>query len=134
MTAADAPISEAQKLKLPRQIQYLLGQTTQLLVRDAGLTQREFEVLADELLIEVSFFRDEGLDLDRYHIDKILPKGLMVLAQSDLAAPDPLRVTVVTPPKSVCRRIFEGTRSGLWDLIKIAFGAALGWIAAHFGR
>jgi len=119
--------SQARKLKLLSQIQYLLGQTTRLLVRDAGLTQKEFEVLADEQLIEVSFFRDDGPDLDRYHLDKILPKGLAILAQDFVAEPDPLRVAVGPPHKSVYMRIFEGTRSGLWDLIKIAFGAVWGW-------
>jgi len=88
---------------------------------------KEFEVLADEQLIEVSFFRDDGPDLDRYHLDKILPKGLAILAQDFVAEPDPLRVAVGPPHKSVYMRIFEGTRSGLWDLIKIAFGAVWGW-------
>jgi hypothetical protein len=84
-------------------------------------------------LIEVSFFEDEGPVLDRYHIDKILPKGELILAQEVLAEPDPLLVSIVTPKKSVCRHIYEGTRSGLWDLIKIAVGAALGWyLKKHF--
>jgi len=95
MTEAADIIPLVQKLKLLQKLQILLGQTERLLVRDAGLTQKEFEVLADEQLIEVSFFRDDGPDLDRYHIEKILPKGLAILADNALADPDPLLVTVV---------------------------------------
>jgi hypothetical protein len=133
MTEAADIIPLVQKLKLLQKLQILLGQTERLLVRDAGLTQKEFEVLADEQLIEVSFFRDDGPDLDRYHIEKILPKGLAILADDALADPDPLLVTVVPQHKSIYRRIYEGTRSGLWDLIKIAIGAVIGWfLKRHF--
>lgn len=131
--AADT-ISLAQKLKALRQIQYLIGQKGRPLARACGITQDEFAILANEEMIEVTFFRDEGPDLDRYYIEKILPAGDAILAMASVAPPDPLPITLVTPPKSLCRRIFDGTRSGLWDLIKIAFGAALGWLAAHFGK
>jgi hypothetical protein len=132
MTEAADTISQVQKLKLLRKLQILLGQTERLLARDAGLTQKEFEVLADEQLIEVSFFRNEGPDLDRYHIDKILPKGFAILADDALTAPDPLPVIVVTPPKSVWRQIVDWMRSKLWDLIKIAFGAVVGAVLGWY--
>ena len=53
--------------------------------------------------------------------------GLGILAQGDVAELKPLRVSVVPPHKSICRRVFEKTRSGFWDVIKIAAGAVLGW-------
>jgi hypothetical protein len=126
MPLDDDTISLAQKLKLLRKLEILLGQTERLLARDAGLTEEEIAILANTELIEVSFFQDDGPVLDRYHIDKILPKGLAILADDALAAPDPLLVTVLPQHKSISRHIFDQTRSGLWDLIKIAFGAAIG--------
>lgn len=132
MPEVDGTIPLAQKLKALRQIQFATGQTERPLVRACGITQKEFEVLADERLIEVSFSKDEGPDLDRYYVDKILPAGFAILAQAHAAEPDPVRVSVVSQSKSVWRRMYEGTRSGLWDLLKIAFGAGLGAILAHY--
>ena len=126
-------LTAAQKLKLLRQIQYRIGQERRPLARACGLTEDEFAILADEELIEVTFFQDAGPDLDRYNIERILPKGDAILVQAFVAEPDPLRVSVVPQHKSIYKRIFEGTRSGLWDLIKIAFGAVLGWLLKkHF--
>ena len=120
MPSSDAPLPQAQKLRALRQIQFALSQAEEPLARACGLTQDELAVLANEELIEVFFSKDEGPDLDRFHVSRILPEGLSVLAQAYVAEPDPLRVAVVPPHKSVCKRIYEGTRSGLWDLIKIA--------------
>ena len=60
-------------------------------------------------------------------MDTISEAGLGILALGDVAEPDPLRVSVVPQHKSVWRRAFEATRTGVWDVIKIAFGAVLGW-------
>ena len=124
-------MTSAQKLKLLRQIQYLLGQQERLLARNAGLTEEEFVELAKEQLIEVSFFEDEGPVLDRYHIDCILPKGELILAQEVLAEPDPLRITVVTPQKSAWQRIYEAMGNKLlaaiMNALSAAIGAVIGW-------
>lgn len=124
-------MTSAQKLKLLRQIQYLLGQSSRLLARNAGLTEEQFVELATEELIEVSLFEDDGPVLDRYHIDKILPKGELILAQEVLAEPDPLRITVVTPPKSVWQRIYEAMGNKLlaaiMNALSAAIGAVIGW-------
>ena len=135
MPEVDEPNHPARKIKALRQIQLLLDQVGRFRARDSGLTEDEFAELANEELIEVTFDRDEGPTLERYHIEKVLPKGSLILAQSALAAPSPLQVSISIPAKSVCQRIFEGTRSGLWDLIKIAFGAVLGAILTkYFGK
>jgi len=131
MPADASPMTSAQKLKLLRQIQYLLGQQERLLARNAGLTEEEFVELAKEQLIEVSFFEDEGPVLDRYHIDCILPKGELILAQEVLAEPDPLRITVVTPQKSAWQRIYEAMGNKLlaaiMNALSAAIGAVIGW-------
>ena len=124
-------MTPARKLIALRRIQLLLDQIKRLRARDAGLTEAEFVELANGELIEVSFDADDGPVLDRYHIDKILPKGFLILSD-DALEPSPLRVAVVPPHKSVCKRIYEGTRSGLWDLIKIAFGAVLGFLLKKY--
>lgn len=125
-------MSSAKKLEHLRRIQYLLDHTRRLHARDAELTEAEFLALEDEGL---TFFRDDGEVLDIHDIEKITPKGVAVLANAHLAKPEPLQVTVVIQPKSFLRRIYEGTRSGLWDLIKIAVGAAIGWwLKKHSGQ
>jgi hypothetical protein len=133
MKSDDAQLSQAQKLRLLRQIQFALAQAERPLARACGLTQDEFATLANEELIEVTFFRDEGPDLDRYRIESILPKGAAILSQASVLEPEPLRVALLPAHKSICRRVYESTRSGLWDLIKVAAGAALGWyLKKHF--
>ena len=132
MLSEDALMRLAQKLKALRQIQFTLRQTDCPLARACGLTQEELAVLANEEMIEVRFSSDDGPDLDRYHITEILPKGFSILAQDFVAEPDPLRVAVVPPHRTVYQGIFEKTRSGLWDLIKIALGAVLGWFEKIF--
>ena len=119
-------ISQAEKLKALRQIQSALDQVGHPTVRACGLTEKQFEVLADEELIEVTFVADEGPTLDRYYVESILPKGSAILVQDD-ASDAPLRVQIYTPKLSIWSRIFRKTRSGLWDLIKVAFGAVVGW-------
>jgi hypothetical protein len=133
MISDDKPVTPALKVKALRRIQLMLGQVRRIRGLDSGLTEEEFAALANEELVEVSFDADEGPILDRYYIDKILSKGFLILSDADLAQPSPLQVAVVHPHKSVGKRIFEGTRSGLWDLIKVAAGAVLGWwLKKHF--
>jgi hypothetical protein len=130
-----APITQADKLKALRQIQFVLGQSTQATPRACGLTEAMFRALDNERLLELTFFLDPGEapDLDRFHIEGISDNGTALLAQAHVAEPDPLKISVVPQHKSILRRIYEGTRSGLWDLIKVAAGAAIGWfLKKHF--
>ena len=125
----------AQTQKALRQIQFALGQSAHVTPRACGLTEAEFPVLANEGLLKLTFFLDPGEapDLDRFHIEAISPKGMGILARAYVSEPDPLKVSVVPPHKSLWRRAFEGTRSGLWDLIKLAVGAVIGWfLKKHF--
>jgi len=126
MSSDTAQVTQAQKLKALRQIQFVLDRGGHPTARACGLTEPELEALANGGCIEVFFSRDDGPDLDRYHIAKLLPEGWSILSQA-YAADDPVRIAVVPQNKSVLRRIYEGTRSGLWDLIKVAVGALLGW-------
>ena len=131
MISDDKPVTPALKVKALRRIQLMLGQVRRIRGLDSGLTEEEFAALANEELVEVTFDADEGPILERYYIHKILPKGFLILSDADLS-PSPLQVAVVHPHKSVGTRIFEGTRSGLWDLIKIAFGAGLGFLLKKY--
>lgn len=128
MPSSDEPISPAQKLKALRQIQFALDQIALPSARACGLTETELEVLANEDSIEVSFSKDEGPILDRCYISKILPGGFAVLAQAHTAPDETLQVSVLPAHKSNWKRIYDATRSGTWDLIKVAFGALLGWL------
>lgn len=129
------PMPLAQKLKAVRQIQFVLGQSTRATPRACGLTEDDFPILANEGLLELTFFREAGEapDLDRFHIEGISDKGMALLAKAHVAEPDPLKIAVVPQHKSILLRIYEGTRSGLWDLIKVAVGAGIGWfLKKHF--
>ena len=132
MISDDKPVTPALKVKALRRIQLMLGQVKRIRGLDSGLTEAEFAALANEELVEVTFDADEGPILERYYIRKILPKGFLILSDADLSPPSPLQVAVVPHHKSVGTRIFEGTRSGLWDLIKIAFGAVLGFLLKKY--
>jgi hypothetical protein len=82
MIEADESVTPARKLEALRQIQLLIGREELLLARAAGLTEKELVELVSEELIEVSHFEDEGQTLDIHHIDKILPKGDLLLLKS----------------------------------------------------
>lgn len=130
-------MTSARKIEVLRQIQHLIGRGGLLLARDAGLTEKELIELANEELIEASHFEDKGQTLDIHHIDKILPKGDLLLFQADLAPAEPLKVVLVTPPKSVWRRIVEAMGNKLLALImnalSAAIGAVIGWyLKKHF--
>ncbi|MGA2029749.1 MAG: hypothetical protein ABSG87_06730 [Verrucomicrobiota bacterium] len=137
MPEADAPITREQKLKALRQIQFALGQVEQPIARACGLSEEIFVALANGELIEVTFDADDGTILDRYHIDKILSKGDLILAQAALVKPHPLQVSIVTPPKSVLRRISEAMGNKLLaaitNALSAAVGAVVGWyLKKHF--
>ena len=133
MSASTLPISPGDKVKALRQIQFVLGQSEQPIARACGVREEVFAVLANERLIEVFRIADEGETLDMWLVSKILPEGFALLSQAFVADPSPLQISVVPHPKSVLRKIYEGTRNGLWDLIKVAIGAVLGWwLKKHF--
>ena len=117
----------AQKLKALRQIQFALDQEAHPTGRACGLTAEEFATLANGRLIEAHDCQGGDTILDTHRIYKILPEGFAMLSQAHVAEPVPLQVTVVPAYKSIWRRVFERTRSGLWDVIKVAVGAVIGW-------
>jgi hypothetical protein len=125
--SANAPIPQRQVLEALRKVQFMFTLTTRPLARACGLTQEELATLANGGLIEVTSSSDEGPDLDRYHVERILPEGFSILAHEHVAKPNPLEVVLVPSHKSIYKRVFEATRSGTWDLIKVALGAVLGW-------
>jgi hypothetical protein len=129
-----ASISLSQKVKALRQIQFVLCQSTRATPRACGLSEEEFPVLANEGLLELTFFLDPGEapDLDRYHIESISDKGMGVLACAHTAEPEPLKISVVPHHKSIWRKLYDGTRNGLWDLIKVTVGAAIGWFLKKY--
>jgi hypothetical protein len=133
MPLDDVPMPMAQKQKLLRQIQFALDQVGKPTGRACGLTEAEFRALGNERLVEAFDCNDGDTILDTHRIYRILPAGMSILSQAYVAESPPLQVSVVPPHKSIWRRAFEGTRSGLWDLIKLAIGAVIGWyLKKHF--
>ncbi|HZL79544.1 MAG TPA: hypothetical protein VFC17_11885 [Candidatus Limnocylindrales bacterium] len=132
MPEADELITQAEKLKALRQIQFQLGQIKHPLARSCGLTEAMFRVLVSEQLIRAGDCQDGPTILDTHRIYKILPEGHAILSLAHVADPEPLKVIDATPPKSIWIRIFEGTRSGLWDLIKVALGAIAGGLVTLY--
>ena len=86
-------MTSARKIEVLRQIQHSNRSVEGYFLRvDAGLTEEELIELATEELIEASLFEDKGQTFDIHHIDKILPKGDLLLFQADLAPePEPLQ-------------------------------------------
>ena len=100
-------------------------------LRSCGLTEDVATYLINEDYINVGLAHEEESMLDNYRIMDILPKGFVVLNQG-VVEEEPVAVSIVQPPKTTVQKIFDTTRSGTWDLIKIAFGAALGALAKHY--
>jgi hypothetical protein len=86
MPSSDEPVSDAQKLTALRQIKFVLDESENPPVaRACGITEEIFAALANEEFIEVTFFEDDGPNLDRFRIHRILPKGFAMLAQAHVA-------------------------------------------------
>jgi len=90
------------------------------------LTKEEALALKMEGLIVLYHVADAGPFLDIHIVDRITASGLGILARGDVAEMPPLRVTLEPGHQSVWSKIFRATRSGMWDLIKIAVGVLLG--------
>jgi len=129
MTSDASPITREQKLKALRQIQFQIGQSKHPTGRSCGLTEAEFVIMANELLIEVRDCQDGPTVLDTHRIYKILPEGAAMLSQAFVAEPEPVRVIVSTPPKSFGRRIFEWMVNNIPGMI---LSAVFGGIVALF--
>ncbi len=132
MPQADAPISHAQKLRGLRQIEAALCREEHPTLRACGLTQDVAAALANEGLIEVWIVADEGSDLDRHRVDTIAAAGLGMLSESDVAAPEPLRVAIEPRHESVWKKLRRALVSGLWDVVKIALGGVVGILVGYF--
>jgi len=79
-----------QRLKALMKVQHRLREQDCPVARACGLTQEELATLANEGLIQVVFFKDEGPDLDRYRVETILPEGHSILSNAhvdELSAP-----------------------------------------------
>jgi hypothetical protein len=126
MPQADAPVSHAQKLRGLRQIEAALCREAHPTLRACGLSQDVAAALANEGLIEVWIVADEGSDLDRHRVDTIAASGLGMLAESDVAVPEPLRVAIEPRHESAWKKLRRALVSGVWDVIKIALGGVVG--------
>jgi len=132
MLQADAPISHADKLRALRQIESALGRSKHPTLRGCGLSEEMAAIVANELLVEVYFVADEGPDLDRYRVNRILEAGLGMLAQGDVAEAEPLKISVVPHQESVWLKIRRALVSGVWDVVKIALGVPVGVLVGWF--
>jgi hypothetical protein len=130
MSEAGEPLSHNEKLKALRQIQSALGHSKHPTLRGCGLTEEVALALATEQspeqVVNLFLVEDDGSVLDRCRVNSISEAGLGILAMGHVAEPPPLKISVVPPPVSVLSKIFQATRSGLWDIIKIALGALAG--------
>jgi len=132
MPQADTPINHAQKLRGLRQIEAALCRKEHPTLRACGLTQDVAAALANEGLIEVLIVADEGSDLDRHRVDTIAAAGLGMLSESDVAAPEPLRVAIEPRHESVWKKLRRALVSGMWDVVKIALGGVVGILVGYF--
>jgi hypothetical protein len=126
MPSKDEALSEAQKLTALHQIQCALCYQKNPTLRACGLTEGVALAVAEEGLVQLYRVEDEGPVLDIHVVDRISECGLGILARGEVAEMPPLRVALEPRHESVGSRIFRATRSGLWDLIKIAVGVLLG--------
>ena len=112
-----------------RRIQLATDHKERPLARACGLTEEMFQKLADEQLIEVTHFQDEGDCLDIHHIERILPKGHAILVSAPI---EPSKVILEPMKRSLWLRMFRVLGTGLWDLIKLAIAAGLGVLGGWF--
>jgi hypothetical protein len=122
-------------LKALRQIQSALGRSKHPTLRACGLTEAVAASVANERLIELWIIADEGSDLDRFAVREIAAPGLGILAQGDVADLPPLKVSVLKHQESAWINTLRVLGKGLWELVKIGVGVALGWyLAKRFGK
>jgi hypothetical protein len=130
MTNTPSPLTRDEKIKALLQIETAMWTKKHPRLRACGFTEETATILATvedpEPIITLAIVADDGSMLDRCCIDSITDFGRGLLAQAAVEESGPLRVSMVPEEKAFGRRLFEATRSGTWDLIKIAFGAFMG--------
>ncbi|HTH48650.1 MAG TPA: hypothetical protein VMB21_14150 [Candidatus Limnocylindria bacterium] len=120
-------VSVPEQLKALRRIKFVHGQVKQLIALDCELTEKGFHTLVQEGLIEVSLAADGPPTAATCYIEKITAKGYSLLARGETDDEVFLKNALSAPKGSLWMRVYKGTRSGLWDLVKVALGAAVGW-------
>jgi len=114
MFLSTATMKQSRKIQVLHQIQSANSRGEQPKPRAVGLKEKEFQEMADEGLFELRFSGSNPQWFD-YEI-----AGLSETAKGLLSNSEPL-------PPSLAAKIFRVLASGFWDLLKIAFGAVIGW-------
>lgn len=127
-----ATMTDPEKLKALRQIQSALCRADNPTLRACGLDEVDAQAVCNEGLIEVRIVADDGSLLDRYRVQEISELGHGILSRSD--ASDALRVTLEPKHRSAWARLGSAFGSKLWDVVKVAIGALIGWLLkTYFG-
>jgi hypothetical protein len=111
-------MKQARKIQVLRQIQAAIGRGERPKPRAVGLTEKEFEEMADEDLFELGYGVAEPKWFD-YAIDGLHESALGLLSSSE-----PL-------PASRAAKICRALGIGLWDLVKIPISLYIGYL---FGK
>lgn len=117
----------AARLRALRQIQSAVTREEHPTLRACGISENTAIALLNEELITAWKVRESGNVLDDLRIESLTDTALGLLSTASVQEPAPLKVTIEPKHESVWNRIFKKTRSGAWDLVKIALGAVLGW-------
>ena len=109
-------MKESRKIQILRHIQDAIGREERPRPPAVGLSEKEFEELADADLLQLSYSKPESeLTWVDYTIDGISDEAKGLIANS------------VSLPKSRASKIARVLAIGLWDLAKIAVGVLIGW-------
>jgi hypothetical protein len=111
-------MKQSRKTQVLRQLQSAIGRGERPKPRAVGLTEKEFEEMADEDLFELRYSVAEPQWFD-YTIEALHEKALGMIASSE-----PL-------PASRASKICRALGIGLWDLVKIPVSLLIGY---YFGK
>jgi len=118
-------MKQKRKIEILRRIRDMLDQQVRPTLREAGLSETEFQELDKESLFDKGFGAvEEGLD--RYVILALNARAVSVLSLADEPV---LRVRLVPPAASRTSSFFSALRKKLWELILAAL-AILGIVLA----
>jgi hypothetical protein len=132
MLQSDTPITRAKKLRGLRQIEAALCREKHPTLLACGLSLEVACSLADGGLINVWIVSDQGSELEKYRLESISSAGLGMLAENDVAEPEPLRVSLEPRHESVWVKLRRALVSGIWDVVKILLGIPVGIAVGYF--
>jgi hypothetical protein len=132
MFSSNATMKDSRKIEVLHRIQYELGRSKQPTPRDAGLTETEFQEMADGKLFQLEKLEDSGPVLDNYVITEVLYDGLQLLSKKPSPIEPLQRIQSQSPAVSPAAAIGKGAGKLFWAILSAVLASLASILVTHW--